>query len=55
MDISSDGRQSQANRPGPYSAVLQTMLEVFRRLLKWFTLTEADRTKAGIYIRRRGA
>ena len=54
MDISTDGRPSEADRPGPYSAVLQSLRDIIRRLIEWFTVTDEDRTKAGIYIRRRG-
>jgi len=54
MDISTDGHPSQADRPDPYAEVLRNLRNIIRRLIEWFTVTDEDRTKAGIYIRRRG-
>jgi hypothetical protein len=56
MDISAGKRGTSGNgRVDFFSAVLQTVLGLARRLIGFFTVTEADRTKAGIYIRRDGA
>jgi hypothetical protein len=55
MDFSADGNKVEADRPDLFSAVFRTALDIFKRMAEFFTLTEAERTKAGIYIRRRGA
>jgi hypothetical protein len=56
MDISAEKHGISGNhRADIFSAVLQTVLGLARRLIGFFTVTEADRTKAGIYIRRDGA
>jgi hypothetical protein len=33
-----------------FSAGLPTMVGIIRRLIRFFTLTEEDRLKAGIYV-----
>jgi hypothetical protein len=53
MDISMDRFESDVDRPRLPSVVMRTMLRIVRRLVEIFSLTEADRKKAGIYIRRR--
>jgi hypothetical protein len=55
MDISTDRRPSEANRPGSYSDVWQSLRNIIRRLVEWLTVTDEDRIRAGIYIRRPGA
>jgi hypothetical protein len=56
MDISSENGKTSGNlRSDFFLAVLQTVRGSIRRLVEFFTLTEAEQTKAGIYIRRRGA
>jgi hypothetical protein len=50
MDIQADKFKSDTNRLGPFSAVLQTGLGIVRWLIGFFTLTEEDRLKAGIYL-----
>jgi hypothetical protein len=56
MDISTDNCQSNSgrDRPGLFSDAMRFMLGVLGRLIGIFTLTEADRMKAGIHIRRQG-
>jgi hypothetical protein len=54
MDISNDKNKSNINRPGPFSALLQTVPVAFKRLIRFFTLTEEDRLKAGVNIRGEG-
>ncbi len=56
MDISAEKCGASGNhRLDSLSAVLRTALGIVRRLVEFFTVTEADRMKAGIFIRRRGA
>ncbi len=50
MTISADRYKSDVNRPGPFLAVLHTVLGITRWLIGFFTLTEADQMKAGIYV-----
>jgi hypothetical protein len=50
MGILVDKYKSYINRPGPFSAVLQTVRGFVRRLVGFFALTEEDRLKAGIYV-----
>jgi hypothetical protein len=50
MDISADKYKSDVSRPGPFSAVLHTVLAIVRRLTGFFELAEEDRLKAGIYV-----
>ncbi len=44
IHIKSDGKRS-----GPFLAVLRTVQGFIRRLIGFFTLTEEERLKAGIY------
>ena len=50
MDNLSDKYISNVNRPGPFSAVLHSVLGIARWLIGFFALTEEDRLKAGIYV-----
>ena len=51
MDISVDQYKSDAsNRSDPFSAVLQTIRNAVRWMIRLVVLTEEDRTKAGIYL-----
>ncbi len=51
MDILADKYESDGTRrPGPFLAGLQTVRGVVRWLIEFFTLTEEDRLKAGIYL-----
>jgi hypothetical protein len=54
MDISADKYKSDGNRAGPFLAVLQTVRGIAGWLIGFFTLTEADRLKAGIYVGGKG-
>jgi len=45
---------SKASRPNPFSAVILPVLGSVRRLIVFFTLTEEDRLKAGIYVGSKG-
>ncbi len=54
MDIPANKNKSDWNRSGPFSAVIHIVLDIFDRLMGIFTLTESDRMKAGIHVRRRG-
>jgi hypothetical protein len=49
MDISADKYESDSNRLDPFLAVMQIIWGIIGRLIGFFTLTEADRLKAGIY------
>ena len=46
MDILSD---RSINRPDPLLAIWKTVQDIVRLPIKFFTLTEEDRLKAGIY------
>jgi hypothetical protein len=50
MDISTDKYESNSNRQSPFSAVLHTLRGILRWLIGFFTTTEEDRLKAGIYF-----
>ena len=50
MHILSDKSISNVNRPGPFSAVLNTVLGIIGWLIGFFTLTEEERSMAGIYL-----
>jgi len=50
MDISADKYESDGIRPGPFLAGLQTVRGIIGWLTGFFTLTEEDRLKAGIYL-----
>lgn len=54
MDISADKGKTNGTLTGPFSAVIYFVLGIFSRLIGIFTLTEADRMKAGIHIRKQG-
>jgi len=54
MDISTDKYKSDINRSSPFSSVLYIMLGIVRWLIGFFTLTEEDRSKAGIYVGNEG-
>jgi hypothetical protein len=54
MDISADKNNSDVNRPDLFSAARNILREIIGWLIGVFTLTEADRMKAGIHIRRQG-
>jgi hypothetical protein len=54
MDTSADKCTSNGNQPGLFSEVTHFVLGIFSRLIGTFALTEADRVKAGIHIRRQG-
>jgi hypothetical protein len=49
MEISGDKYQSDENRAGPFFALSQTVRDLVRRLTGIFTLTEEERSKAGIF------
>jgi hypothetical protein len=51
MDISTD-RSPRANPPSLPAVVWNAVRRMVERLIDCMTLTEADRVKAGIYIRR---
>jgi hypothetical protein len=50
MEISGDKYQSDGNQAGSFLAVLRTVQGFARRLIGIFTLTEEERSKAGIYL-----
>jgi hypothetical protein len=50
MDISAGKYKSDGTRSGLFLAGLQTVRSIARWLIGFFTLTEADRLKAGIYL-----
>jgi hypothetical protein len=50
MDSSVDKYKSDDNRPGPFPAVLQTLLSIVTWPIGFFMLTEADKSKAGIHL-----
>ena len=54
MDISADKGKTNGTRTDSYSAGIHFGLGIFSRLIGIFTLTESDRMKAGIHIRRQG-
>jgi len=54
MDISADKSASNDNPPGLFSTAWCFAVGIFSRLIGVFTLTETNRRKAGIYIRRKG-
>jgi hypothetical protein len=55
MGIYTDKSKPDGDRSGPLAATLHFVLDFFGGLIGIFVLTESDRRKAGIYIRRRGA
>ena len=48
MDISIEETKLDVNRPDPFSTVLQAVRGVARRLIGFFTLSEEERSQAGI-------
>lgn len=50
MDISADRSRSDSYRPGPFSAIWQTLRGLLSRLIGFFLLTKEERSKAGIYL-----
>jgi hypothetical protein len=54
MDISTEKNKANTNRASPFSAILQTIPVAFRRLVRFFTLTDEDRLKAGVNVRGEG-
>jgi hypothetical protein len=49
--IEPDQTLSNVNhQPAPFSAVWHTVLGIVRWLFEFFTLTEEDQLKAGIYV-----
>jgi hypothetical protein len=50
MDISGEKYNPDGNRLARFSVVLQTVRSIFRRLVDFFTLTEEDRSNAGVYF-----
>jgi hypothetical protein len=51
MDTSAEYQPSQeANRPDPLSAIFQTVRAIAKRLTGFFTLSEEERLRAGIYL-----
>jgi hypothetical protein len=50
MEISGDTYQSDGNRSGFFLTVMRTVQGFARRLIRIFTLTEEERSKAGVYL-----
>jgi len=50
MDIPSDRNDSKACRPGAILALAQTVRGMVGRLIGFFSLTEAERLKVGIFL-----
>jgi hypothetical protein len=50
MDISVDEHESDGNRPSPFLTVLRTIRGIPGWLAEFFTLTEEENVKAGIYL-----
>jgi hypothetical protein len=50
MGILADKYKSDVNRSGTFSTVLHTIPSMVRWLVGFFTLTEAERLQAGIYL-----
>jgi hypothetical protein len=50
MDISVDEHESDGNRPSPFFTVLRTIRGIPGWLAEFFTLTEEENVKAGIYL-----
>ena len=50
MDNLSDKYISIVNRPGPFSAVLLTVLGIVSWPIRFFKLSVEDRLKAGLYL-----
>jgi hypothetical protein len=54
MDGSVERNGVETIRSDPWAAVFRAVRDFVRRMIGFFTLTDAERTKAGIYIHRRG-
>jgi hypothetical protein len=50
MEISGDKYKSDENRAGSFFSLSQIVRDLVRWLIGIFTLTEEDRSKAGIYL-----
>jgi len=50
MDILIEKYQAKEDQPGYFSAALKTLLQFIGWPVRFFTLTEAERQKAGIYL-----
>jgi hypothetical protein len=50
MDISADKYKSDSKHSGLFLAVLHTLRGIVRGLIGFFTLTEEERLKAGVYV-----
>jgi hypothetical protein len=50
MDISADKYKSDGNQSNPFFTVMRTIHGFVRGLIGFFTLTEEERLKAGIYL-----
>jgi hypothetical protein len=50
MDISAEKYKSDGDRPGALSNAVQTFKGFIMRLVRFFMLTEEDRSKAGIFM-----
>jgi hypothetical protein len=48
MDLSTDQSSPNSHQPGHLSALSHSFRNMVRRLIGFFTLTEEDRSKAGI-------
>jgi hypothetical protein len=55
MDISSEEYKSDKTRLVHFTAVMQTVKGIFRRLAGFFTLTEEERLQAGIQVGGKGS
>jgi hypothetical protein len=54
MDSSAERDGVELIRSDPWRAVFRAVRDIVKRIAGFFTLTDADRMKAGISIRRRG-
>jgi len=50
MDTSTDQYQSHVNRPGRFLAALKTLLRIVKWPIRYLILTDAEQSKAGIYL-----
>jgi hypothetical protein len=49
MEISADKYKSDGNQSNPFFGVMRTIQGFVRRLIGFFTLTEEERLKAGVF------
>ena len=49
MDISADKYKSDGNQSNPIFAVMRTIQGLIRGLIGFFTLTDEERLKAGVF------